>query len=96
MILHHIQHSQHDNGFSLCLRYKSAEDNLYFSGDGVTILLNKALVSRIAAPTIYVRHDDATALNLAPRIKQIPLNIQLIDDAEFVALTLSHSKIISW
>ena len=98
MILHHIQTStSHDNALRLCLRYISPGDSIILTADAVNVLLYPDLIILLAAIPIYVLKDDVEARGLRSKLTTIRnIEINLIDDYEFVNQTLRHSKVITW
>ena len=93
MILHHIQTSANsDNALKTALRFAAVTDSFVFSGNGVNTVLQPQWSSKLTPYQVYLLKDDIEARGLATLVrsyKQISYN-------DFVALTLSHNKVITW
>ncbi|MGI2258187.1 sulfurtransferase complex subunit TusB [Shewanella sp. GXUN23E] len=93
MILHHIQTSPgNDNALATSLKYAAKDDSFVLSGNGVTAVLKRQWSMALSPFKVYLLADDVSARGLAPHTAGYPL----IDYQDFVALTLSHDKIITW
>lgn len=93
MILHHIQSSPTQSAaLKLCLRYINSADSILLSSNAVNCLLNKEWQSRLSGYNILVLEDDVIARGLQARLS----TFRMISYADFVALTLTHNKVISW
>ncbi|MDB2387356.1 sulfurtransferase complex subunit TusB [Shewanella sp.] len=77
---------------STCLRYIAPTDSVLLSGNAVNCLLTTQWQQALAAHNVMLLRDDVVARGLTTRLSQA----KLIDMSEFVALTLTHSKVISW
>jgi len=98
LILHHIQTSaSHDNALRMCLRYITAGDSLILTADAVNALLYPDWLNLIAPFAVYVLKDEIRARGLEPKLASISnIQINVIDDTEFVNQTLRHTKVITW
>lgn len=93
MILHHIQSSATQSpALKLCLRYINTADSILLSSNAVNCLLTKEWQSRLNDYNILVLEDDVIARGLQSRLSEF----KMISYADFVALTLTHNKVISW
>ena len=93
MILHHIQASATQSAaLKLCLRYINSTDSILLSSNAVNCLLNKEWQSRLSGYNILVLEDDVIARGLQSRLSAF----KMISYEDFVALTLTHNKVISW
>ncbi|BDM64320.1 sulfurtransferase TusB [Shewanella sp. NFH-SH190041] len=93
MILHHIQTSAgNDNALQTCLRYAGKHDSVLLSGNGVNAILKRQWSMALSPFKVYLLRDDVIARGLTLQAD----GYALVDYAEFVALTLSHDKVISW
>jgi tRNA 2-thiouridine synthesizing protein B len=93
MILHHIQSSPNaDNALKTCLRYACAQDSILLAGDAVTAPMQASWQSALASFNLLLLRDDVTARGLGHYLQAY----KQVDYAEFVALSLSHDKVITW
>ncbi len=93
MILHHIQTSPgNDNGLHTALRYAGKADSFLLSGNGVNAVLKRQWSMALSPFKVYLLKDDVEARGLQMQTSGYPL----VSYDEFVALTLSHNKVISW
>ncbi|ACJ29280.1 DsrH like protein [Shewanella piezotolerans WP3] len=93
MILHHIQSSPTQSAaLKLCLRYINTTDSILLSSNAVNCLLIKEWQSRLNDYNVLVLEDDVIARGLQSRLSAF----KMIGYADFVALTLTHNKVICW
>ncbi|NMH63969.1 sulfurtransferase complex subunit TusB [Shewanella salipaludis] len=93
MILHHIQTSpNNDSALKLCLRYARKEDTILLAGNGVTALLQRQWAMALSPFKLMLLQQDVQARGLGELLK----DFTQIDYADFVDLSLSHTKVISW
>ncbi|QGX38474.1 sulfurtransferase complex subunit TusB [Permianibacter aggregans] len=76
---------------------RHAEQILHQKDDAV-LLLQDAVLQALSSSLsfqcpVFVRKADADARGISA---SLPADIKLIDDREWVALTLQHDKTISW
>lgn len=93
MILHHIQTSPgNDNALQTALRYAGKADSFMLSGNAVNAVLKRQWSMALSPFKVYLLKDDVDARGL-----QLHTNgYKLVDYDEFVGLTLSHNKMITW
>jgi len=93
MILHHIQTSPgQDNALQTCLRYIQAGDTIILSGNGVNALLQTQWQSALSHIKVLLLQDDVQARGLTDMLQRYTF----IDYGNFVELSLTHQKVISW
>lgn len=93
MNLHLIQTSLvRDNALELCLEYKSEGDTIILAGEAITGLLKRDCQHQLKRHSIKVLLDDAVSLNIASKIN----DFEVISYEQFVELTLTHKKVITW
>ncbi|WP_025823400.1 sulfurtransferase complex subunit TusB [Shewanella marina] len=93
MILHTIQTSPaKGNRLALCLRFMREQDSLLLLGDGINSLLSPQIKQQLSNTTLYLLQDDVNARGLANALMQY----DMISYEDFVALTISHNKVINW
>ena len=76
-----------------CLATMSDDDALLLLQDGVTFASNKDALKEIQSRKVFLLKHDCQARALIPFI---PKTMSLIDDKEFVELTLTYNQIIRW
>lgn len=76
-----------------CLATMSDDDALLLLQDGVTFASNKDALKEIQSRKVFLLKHDCKARALIPLI---PKTMSLIDDKEFVELTLTYNQIIRW
>ncbi|MCF1428950.1 MAG: sulfurtransferase complex subunit TusB [Shewanella sp.] len=93
MILHHIQTSPgNDNALATSLKYAVKNDSFVLTGNGVVTVLKRQWLMALSPFKVYLLADDINARGLQPHTVGYPL----IAYQDFVALTLSHDKVITW
>ena len=93
MNLHLIQTSLvRDNALALCLELKSEKDTIVLAGEALTGLLRSEYRTQLKKQPIKILNDDATSLNLVSKLT----DFEQINYQQFVELTLTHQKVISW
>ncbi|ABZ76639.1 DsrH family protein [Shewanella halifaxensis HAW-EB4] len=93
MILHLIQDSpEQSSALKACLRYATKQDCILLSGNGVNSLLKQTLRSQLSEYTCVALQEDVEARGLMGFLN----DIKLVNYNEFVALSLTHDKVISW
>ncbi len=93
MNLHLIQTSLvRDNALALCLVYKLSGDTIVLAGEAIVGLLKQDYQHLLKNHSIKVLLDDATSLNIATKIN----NFDKISYEDFVELTITHKKVITW
>ncbi len=93
MNLHLIQTSLvRDNALALCLELKSEQDTIILAGEAITGLLKSHYQHQLRGHSIKVLFEDASALNIASKLNAY----EQISYQEFVELTLTHQKVITW
>lgn len=103
MILHHIQTSpSSDNALSCALPLVQPNDTILLSSNAVIAPLERqwqdALIQNKHAK-LYLLIDDVNARGLKPlldTVAQQQLKLNYIDYDQFVELTLTHDKVITW
>ncbi|WP_428614510.1 sulfurtransferase complex subunit TusB [Shewanella sp.] len=93
MILHIVQHSAaQDNALATCLRYLQTQDTVMLIGDGVNSLLLAKWRNEMAKLNLCLLEQDVIARGLQQRLS----DYRQLSQAEFVELTLTHAKVITW
>lgn len=93
MILHIVQHSAaQDNTLATCLRYLQTQDTVMLIGDGVNSLLLAKWRNELAKLNLCLLEQDVIARGLQQRLS----DYRQLSQAEFVELTLTHAKVITW
>ncbi|MBM7074519.1 sulfurtransferase complex subunit TusB [Shewanella sp. 202IG2-18] len=93
MNLHLIQTSLvRDNALALCLEYKSDDDTIVLAGEAITGLLKQDYEHVLKEHSIKVLLEDAESLNLSSKIQ----HFEKISYEQFVELTVTHKKVITW
>ncbi|ABV87428.1 sulfurtransferase complex subunit TusB [Shewanella pealeana] len=93
MILHLIQESpEQSSALKTCLRYASKNDCILLSANAVNSLLKQTWRTQLAEYNYVALQEDVTARGLKVLLK----DVKQIDYNEFVALSLTHDKVISW
>ena len=83
MAIHLVQRQV---AFTACRKSAASDDVIILLGEGVTALLD-------GAEHCYATIADVEALGLANRA---PASVQLITDAELVALCTKHAPVVTW
>ncbi|WP_394132973.1 sulfurtransferase complex subunit TusB [Shewanella maritima] len=98
MNLHHFQTSVFsDNALSLYLQYSRPSDTILLAGDAVNAIMSSQWRAKLAGKNVRVLTSDLQARGLNDKLAAITdLSIQVIDYNEFVQLTLTHDKVITW
>ena len=95
--LHLVSKSQHASDALLrCRRALGPNDSVLFLSDGcynALPVLFSSLRKEFCDVNFHVLRTDAELRGLTNRIHD---SLMLIDDAEFVDLTVSHQPILSW
>ncbi|MFV0508397.1 MAG: sulfurtransferase complex subunit TusB [Shewanella algae] len=93
MILHHIQTSAaRDTALSCALRYAGKTDVFLLAGDAVSALLKRQWAMALSPFKVVLVADDVKARGLEDFLG----NYEQLDYPALVALTLAHTKVISW
>lgn len=92
MILHTVNKSSFTNPcLADCLTLCAAGDAIVLIEEGVYTIADSAL-KEIEQP-VYALQADLQARGLSDKV---PATVQIINDDEFVALTIKHDKVVSW
>ncbi|MFQ6372399.1 sulfurtransferase complex subunit TusB [Shewanella sp. YIC-542] len=92
-ILHHITTSPSDsNALACAIRFSHKADTLLLAGNAINALLLPQWREKLQGHHVCVMQQDVVARGLSSLLD----TYQTIDYAAFVALTFTHSKVISW
>ncbi|HHJ40526.1 MAG: hypothetical protein AXA67_10375 [Methylothermaceae bacteria B42] len=97
-ILHLVfQSPSQTGGFRQCLERTNENDAVLLLGGAVVGAKKASTVSKVlkqSSATIYVLEEDLAARGIAP--EALLDSITLVSFAEFVGLTETYSRILSW
>ncbi|ABL99984.1 sulfurtransferase complex subunit TusB [Shewanella amazonensis] len=97
MILHHIQSSSAQSaGLRLALRYAGKQDALIISGNATGSLLHASWQAKLAGKTVYFLDEDVHARGLTAMITARYPDAKLVDYHDWVKLSLTFDKVITW
>ncbi|QVK23103.1 sulfurtransferase complex subunit TusB [Shewanella dokdonensis] len=92
-ILHHITSSPTEsNALACALRFIKPDDTLLLAGNAVAAMLHPAWRDAVSNLHLCLMKTDVEARGLNSQLA----TFRQIDYPEFVAQTLTHSKVITW
>ncbi|MDF0535988.1 sulfurtransferase complex subunit TusB [Shewanella yunxiaonensis] len=92
-ILHHITKSPNEsNALACALHFAKDQDSLVLAGNAIEAMLQPQWIAALKICNVFLMRPDVDARGLAKCFA----NYQQIEYKDFIALTLTHAKVISW